>query len=118
MKTLTTNCTTTQQTNASHTVGGHSNISYKKTDEDGNIISQALHEPGSVFGAAALVSGTTIGAGILALPTATAPSGLLPSSIALVIAWVYMTMSGLLIAELAINRIGETGNPGVGLLEL
>jgi tyrosine-specific transport protein len=29
-----------------------------------------------------------------------------------------MTMSGLLIAELAINRIGETGNPGVGLLEL
>jgi tyrosine-specific transport protein len=27
-------------------------------------------------------------------------------------------MSGLLIAELAINRIGETGNPGVGLLEL
>ena len=29
------------------------------------------HEPGSVFGAAALVSGTTVGAGILALPYAT-----------------------------------------------
>ncbi len=69
-------------------------------------------------GAAALVSGTTIGAGVLALPTATAPAGLIPSSIALCIAWFYMTMSGLLIAELAINRIGETGNPGVGLLEL
>lgn len=100
------------------TVFRHSNISYKKSNENGNIISQALHAPGSVLGAAALVSGTTIGAGVLALPTATAPAGLLPSSVALCIAWFYMTMSGLLIAELAINRIGETGNPGVGLLDL
>ena len=29
------------------------------------------HEPGNVFGAAALVAGTTIGAGILALPAVT-----------------------------------------------
>lgn len=29
------------------------------------------HEPGSVFGAAALVAGTTVGAGILALPAVT-----------------------------------------------
>ena len=96
----------------------NSNISYKKSEENGNIISKALHTPGSVVGAAALVSGTTIGAGVLALPTATAPAGLLPSSGALCMAWFYMTMSSLLISELAINRMGETGNPSVGLLEL
>lgn len=33
------------------------------------------HEPGSVLGAAALVAGTTIGAGILALPYATQVRG-------------------------------------------
>ena len=33
------------------------------------------HEPGSVLGAAALVAGTTVGAGILALPYATKVSG-------------------------------------------
>jgi len=96
-----------------------SNISYQKEQQgNGNIITRALHAPGSVAGAAALVAGTTIGAGILALPTATAPSGFLPSSTALCIAWLYMTISGLLIAELSINRIGQTGRTGVGLLEL
>jgi len=70
------------------------------------------------MGAAALVAGTTIGAGVLALPTATAPAGFLASSAALCVAWFYMTISGLLIAELSINRIGETGRPGVGLLDL
>jgi len=70
------------------------------------------------MGAAALIAGTTIGAGVLALPTATAPCGFLPSSAALLIAWAYMTISGLLIAELSINRMGETGRQGVGLLEL
>ncbi len=59
-----------------------------------------------------------MGAGVLALPTATASSGFLPSSGALCIAWFYMTISGLLIAELSINRMGQTGRPGVGLLEL
>ena len=33
------------------------------------------HEPGSVLGAAALVAGTTVGAGILALPYATRVGG-------------------------------------------
>lgn len=33
------------------------------------------HEPGSVLGAAALVAGTTVGAGILALPYATQVRG-------------------------------------------
>ena len=96
-----------------------SNISYKKEENNsGNITKSAIHASGSTLGASALVAGTTIGAGILALPTATAPAGFLPSSAALCIAWLYMTISGLLIAELSINRMGETGKQGVGLLEI
>lgn len=79
---------------------------------------RAVHESGSIIGAASLVAGTTIGAGILGLPTATAPIGFLPSVGGLLFAWVYMVISGLLIAELSINRIGETGRLGLGLLDL
>jgi len=78
----------------------------------------ATHAEGSVVGAAALIAGTTIGAGVLALPSATAPAGFIASSAGLSVAWAFMAMSGLLIAELSINRIGETGRPGLGLLDL
>lgn len=92
-----------------------SSLEYEE-DEDGVV--QSTHKKGSIISAVALVSGTTIGAGVLALPHATAAAGFLPSSAALGIAWVYMTLSGLLIAELTLNRIGTSGRPGLGLLEL
>jgi len=93
-----------------------SNLRYdKSTSADKTTV---IHESGSIFGAASLVAGTTIGAGILGLPTATASIGFLPSVGGLVLAWVYMVISGLLIAELCINRIGETGRLGLGLLDL
>jgi tyrosine-specific transport protein len=93
-----------------------SSLTYKTSETTGKI--SAIHTTGSTLGAAALVSGTTIGAGILALPTATISSGFLPSTVAMTIAWTLMTASGLLIAELSINRLGETGRPGIGLLDL
>jgi amino acid permease len=37
------------------------------------------HEPGTVAGAALLIAGTTVGAGILALPEVTAAAGFVPS---------------------------------------
>jgi tyrosine-specific transport protein len=92
-----------------------SSLEYNK-NEQGTI--SAVHKAGSTLGAAALVAGTTIGAGILALPTATAAAGFVPSSAALVGAWAYMTMSGLLIAELSLNQMGVSGKPGSGLLQL
>jgi tyrosine-specific transport protein len=89
-----------------------SNVDYSESET-------VLHASGSVVGATALVAGTTIGAGILAIPTATAAVGFVPSTIALFIAYAYMTMSGLLIAELTINRLGRTGQAaGTGLLDL
>ncbi|KAL3916630.1 MAG: hypothetical protein SGILL_005090, partial [Bacillariaceae sp.] len=78
----------------------------------------AQHATGSVLGAASLVAGTMVGAGILALPSATAPVGFLPSTAAMGVGWLYMTMSGLLIAELSINRLGQSGKPGKGMLDL
>ena len=64
--------------------------------------------------AAALIAGTAIGAGILAAPAATAPAGFLPSSAALFVVWWYMLVSGLLLSELSINRMGETGKASAG----
>mmetsp|Transcript_29749 Transcript_29749/g.60803 ORF Transcript_29749/g.60803 Transcript_29749/m.60803 type:complete len:575 (-) Transcript_29749:100-1824(-) len=93
-----------------------SNLEYDRSN-DGQTTS-AVHMAGSTVGAAALIAGTAIGAGVLALPAAAAPAGFLPSSGALLIAWGYMVVSGLLISELALNRIGETGRPGVGLLDI
>ena len=100
-----------------------SNIQYKRNTDDGtdNIGESkvmAMHAAGSTLGAAALVAGTTIGAGVLALPAATVSSGFLPSTGALILSWVYMTISGLLLAELSLNRIAETGRPGSGILDL
>lgn len=59
----------------------------------------------SVVGATCLVAGTTIGAGILALPAKTIEAGFAPSAVALVGAWAYMATSALLIAEVNVNTL-------------
>lgn len=90
-------------------------LEYSRSEQEGT---RAAHASGSVLSAISLVAGTMVGAGILALPTATAAVGFLPSTVAMGIAWFYMTMSGLLIAELCLNRMGQSGRPGQGLLDL
>ncbi|XP_062082474.1 uncharacterized protein LOC133788863 isoform X4 [Humulus lupulus] len=47
-------------------------------------------EPGSLSSAIVLVAGTTVGAGILALPAVTQESGFLASAITCIFSWVYM----------------------------
>eukprot|EP00884_Botryococcus_braunii_P002200 jgi/Botrbrau1/11981/Bobra.0115s0017.1 len=69
------------------------------------------HEPGTVLGAAALVAGTTVGAGILALPSTTQASGFVASSTALLGCWLYSVITALLMAEVAINTMCEVGRP-------
>ncbi len=91
-----------------------SSLQYNKSEQG----VKAEHSSGSVVGAASLVAGTMVGAGILALPAATAPVGFLPSTAAMCVGWLYMTMSGLLIAELSINRLVQSGKPGKGMLDL
>jgi tyrosine-specific transport protein len=77
------------------------------------------HAPGSVAGAAALVAGTTVGAGILALPAATAGVGFGATAAALAGGWAFSLASGLLLAELALQTLcvyGRGGGAGVGAL--
>lgn len=82
---------------------------------DGN---QLNHQPGSVLGSTALIAGTTIGAGILALPAVTLPSGVVPSTTLLIVVWLYTLVSGLLIAEVTLNAMRLEGRPSVGLLAI
>ncbi|NMG08229.1 aromatic amino acid transport family protein [Brasilonema sp. UFV-L1] len=74
------------------------------------------HQPGSVLGSTALIAGTTVGAGILALPAVTLPSGVVPSTVLLIAVWLYTLVSSLLIAEMTLNTMRLVGRPSLGLL--
>lgn len=73
------------------------------------------HQPGSIVGSTALIAGTTIGAGILALPAFTLPSGIIPSTVLLIAVWLYTLAAGLLIAEANLNLM-QLGQSESGLL--
>lgn len=51
------------------------------------------------MGAVALITGSTVGAGMLALPAVSAPAGIVPTSAGLVAIWGLLTLDALLIAE-------------------
>ncbi|MEH2115324.1 amino acid permease [Nostoc sp.] len=74
------------------------------------------HQPGSVLGSTALIAGTTVGAGILALPAVTLPSGIVPSTSGLIAVWLYALFSGLLIAEVTLNTMRTQGRLSIGFL--
>lgn len=61
---------------------------------------QISKEKGSIAGAVALIIGTSIGSGILALPKKTSPAGLLPSSISLTVCWAFLLIEALLLVEI------------------
>jgi len=58
-------------------------------------------DPGRILGAALLIAGGTVGAGIVALPITTAPAGFLPSAAALVAGWAFMYSTALLVVEVS-----------------
>ena len=61
---------------------------------------------GSVLSAVALIVGSSVGAGVLALPAVSAPAGLAPSAAALVGVWALLTAEALLIAEVNLSLLG------------
>ncbi|EOD18232.1 hypothetical protein EMIHUDRAFT_447986, partial [Emiliania huxleyi CCMP1516] len=69
----------------------------------------------SLAGAIALVAGTTVGAGILALPAKTLAAGIVPTTGTLLASWVYMASSGLLIAEVNVNTLCALERSAVSL---
>lgn len=54
---------------------------------------------GSVVGAIALITGSSVGAGILALPAVSAPAGFVPTATALLCCWALLTLEAVVIAE-------------------
>jgi tyrosine-specific transport protein len=60
---------------------------------------------GTLAGAISLVAGSTVGAGILALPAKTIDAGFGPSVLAILMCWVFFSATGLLIAEVNVNTV-------------
>ena len=75
-------------------------------------------DPGSLPGAIALVAGTTVGAGMLALPTVCQSSGIVPSTTALVLCWGYMLGTGLLLLEVNLDAMRATGNTNASIVTM
>jgi hypothetical protein len=103
-------------------------------------------ESGSLSSAIFLVAGTTVGAGILAIPAVTQESGFLASAVACILCWAFMVMmddssylcfmflasnglvisntcwlqvvTGLLVAEVNVNTMSELGSGGVSLVSM
>ncbi|KAJ3697558.1 hypothetical protein LUZ61_001263 [Rhynchospora tenuis] len=76
------------------------------------------HEPGSVTSSIFLVAGTTVGAGILAIPAVTQDAGFLASAVTCIVCWIYMVVTGLLVAEVNVNTMCELGSGGVSLVSM
>ena len=60
-----------------------------------------------ILGGILLVSGTAIGAGMLALPISTASNGFFPSALTFLVCWMFMTVAALLVVEVNLHLPGE-----------
>lgn len=58
-----------------------------------------MKQHSKLLGGILLVSGTTIGAGMLALPVSTGMAGFIPSILLLILYWIYMTFTAFLMLE-------------------
>ncbi|KAH7560804.1 hypothetical protein JRO89_XS10G0109700 [Xanthoceras sorbifolium] len=75
-------------------------------------------EPGSLSSSIFLVAGTTVGAGILAIPAVTQEAGFLASAVACIICWIFMVVTGLLVAEVNVSTMCKLGSGGVSLVSM
>lgn len=66
---------------------------------DANKAPSVVVATGSIFGAVALITGTSVGAGILALPAITAPIGFIATATTMCISWAFLLLEALLLAE-------------------
>ncbi|MCO5558281.1 hypothetical protein L7F22_011860 [Adiantum nelumboides] len=72
---------------------------------------------GTLQGAMALIIGTSVGAGILALPARTINVGFVPTLTTMGLSWCFLVLEALLIAEVnvAVSEQHKSGGSGVGL---
>ncbi|KVI09763.1 Tryptophan/tyrosine permease [Cynara cardunculus var. scolymus] len=99
-----------------------------KGDDSGIPIAVSGTKKGTIAGAVALIIGTSIGSGILALPKRTSPAvtrhagalefgncasgshGLLPSSISLILCWGFLLIEALLLVEINVGLLKKKEN--------
>jgi len=111
--------TTRRKKTNGHGVVGDNNDDDDETLETVTVAVEARNANSGFLSSSALLCGTALGAGLLNLPSAASTAGYVPTMVASLVAWAYMTISALLTSELLINRMGETGKArNVGLLEL
>lgn len=77
-----------------------------------------VHRPGNILSSSSLIAGTTVGAGILALPRVTYEAGFVPSSAGLVGACIYSIVTGLLLAEVTLVTMRRDGRLSVSLTSM
>ncbi|KAJ0078988.1 hypothetical protein Patl1_22998 [Pistacia atlantica] len=87
---------------------------FNDNDDDELVMQQKPQETQgakekSFWGAVSLIIGTAVGPGMLGLPAATIRSGSLPSSMAILLSWVYVISSIILVAELTFAAMEEDG---------
>ncbi|XP_014498258.2 uncharacterized protein LOC106759550 isoform X1 [Vigna radiata var. radiata] len=67
----------------------------------------AEKKEGTVVGAVALIIGTSIGTGILALPEKAFPAGIIPSSISVIGCWIFLLIEALLLVEINVALMNK-----------
>lgn len=67
--------------------------------------SQSPKASGSLLGAVALITGTSVGAGILALPSISAPAGFIPATSIMLGCWGFLVGEALLLAEVNVELL-------------
>lgn len=72
-----------------------------------NDVETVKNQDKSFWGAVGLIIGTAVGPGMLGLPAATIKSGPFPSTIAILLSWVYVISSIILVAELSFAAMEE-----------
>ncbi|KAF5203792.1 Tryptophan/tyrosine permease [Thalictrum thalictroides] len=68
---------------------------------------EGFEKKGTIVGAIALITGTSIGSGILAIPQKTSPAGFVPSAIAMILCWGFLLIEALLLAEINVHLLNK-----------
>ncbi|KAJ6983349.1 hypothetical protein NC653_026222 [Populus alba x Populus x berolinensis] len=80
---------------------------------------KVTEKKGTVAGAVALIIGTSIGSGMLALPQKASPAGVIPSSICMIVCWGFLLIEALLLVEINVGLRRKQGkNEDEGELEV
>ncbi|XP_030450826.1 uncharacterized protein LOC115672964 isoform X2 [Syzygium oleosum] len=75
----------------------------KRGSEAVEVGEEGSEKKGTMAGAVALIVGTSIGSGILALPKKASSAGLFPSSICMILCWAFLLVEALLLVEINVN---------------